>query len=529
MKKFKNTFALICAALMILALLPSCAGADGASYSDVNSGDWFFENVTQMSADGLLKGYSDGTFKPGSTITSAEFVTVVSRAAGLGESASQNSHWAGGLMQTALDKGFYDWDEIPPTAETYDLPITRQLAVKITMNAFLPQASGDYTTETAKIKDFDQLDGRYYNAVIAAYASGVAGGDDNGRFNPKSSLTRAEACALISRAMQKSDEALSSSEAPAPPQPSTAPPQAPSVYTKGGVSENGHLKVVGTQLCNERGEAVVLRGMSSHGIQWFGNFLSEAAIKSTAERGANLFRVAMYTSENGYIQNPSLSQTLNEAVDTALSLDMYAIIDWHILSDGNPNTYINEAKAFFAATAERYKDSAGVIYEICNEPNGNVSWSGDVKPYAEEIISTIRGIDGDAVILVGSPTWSQDLHEVAKDPLSAENIMYTCHFYAGTHTDWLRSRISDALAQNIPVFISEWGTSDASGGGGVYIDEAQKWLDFLNENRISWANWSLCDKGESSAAVVGGANISDGISDDELTASGKFVFSHFAD
>ena len=201
MKKFKNTFALICAALMILALLPSCAGADGAAYSDVNSGDWFFENVTQMSADGLLKGYSDGTFKPGSTITSAEFVTVVSRAAGLSESASQNSHWAGGLMQTALDKGFYDWDEIPPTAETYDLPITRQLAVKITMNAFLPQASGDYTTETAKIKDFDQLDGRYYNAVIAAYASGVAGGDDNGRFNPKSSLTRAEACALITRAM----------------------------------------------------------------------------------------------------------------------------------------------------------------------------------------------------------------------------------------------------------------------------------------------------------------------------------------
>lgn len=529
MKKFKNTLALLCAALLLSVSPLGCADAEGARYSDVKSGDWFYENVTQMSEDGLLKGYSDGTFKPNDTITSAEFVTVAARAAGLGESTPQNSHWAGGLMQTALGRGLYDWDEIPPTAETYDLPITRRLAVKITMNALLPQASGDYNTETAKIKDFDQLDGRYYNAVIAAYAAGVAGGDDNGRFNPNSNLTRAEACALISRAMLKAGGAPVVSPTADAQQAAPAPVPSSSVYTKGGVSENGHLKVVGTQLCNERGEAVVLRGMSSHGIQWFDRFLSETVIKSTAERGANLFRVAMYTNENGYIQNPSLAQTLTNAVDTALSLDMYAIIDWHILSDGNPNTYINEAKAFFASAAERYKDSAGVIYEICNEPNGSVSWSGDVKPYAEEVISVIRGIDSDAVILVGSPTWSQDLHEAAKDPLTAENIMYTCHFYAGTHTDWLRSRILDALSQNLPVFISEWGTSDASGGGGVYLDEAQKWIDFLNQNRISWANWSLCDKGESSAAVISGANISDGISDDELTSSGKFVFSHFAD
>lgn len=139
------------------------------------------------------------------------------------------------------------------------------------------------------------------------------------------------------------------------------------------------------------------------------------------------------------------------------------------------------------------------------------------------MIPVIRA-NTNAIILVGSPTWSQDLHEAAKNLINAENIMYTCHFYAGTHTDWLRQRIADC---GLPVFVSEWGTSAADGNGGVYLDEAQSWIDFMNERGISWANWSLCDKNESSAALVNGANVNDGISEDELTESGKFVFKNF--
>ena len=178
---------------------------------------------------------------------------------------------------------------------------------------------------------------------------------------------------------------------------------------------------------------------------------------------------------------------------------------------------------FFGEMSERYKDSNAVLYEICNEPNGNVTWNDNVKPYAETVIPVIRA-NTNAIILVGSPTWSQDLHEAAKNPINAENIMYTCHFYAGTHTDWLRQRIADC---GLPVFVSEWGTSAADGNGGVYLDEAQRWIDFMNERGISWANWSLCDKNESSAALVNGANVNDGISEDELTESGKFVFKNF--
>ncbi len=49
----------------------------------------------------------------------------------------------------------------------------------------------------------------------------------------------------------------------------------------------------------------------------------------------------------------------------------------------------------------------------------------------------------------------------------------------------------------------------------------------MDENGISWANWSLCDKNETSAVVRNGADISDGISKDELTESGRLVWEHF--
>jgi len=519
MGALKRFAAALTAAVILLSVC--AAAAEGGGFTDVKEGQWFYDNVTAMVQKGYLAGYPDGSFRPENIITAAEFVTVAARAGGLQGAQTQAGHWASPLLQAALDKGWYDWDEIPPTCENYDEPIARQLAVKIIMRAFAPDLRGDYNTESAKIKDFSLLDGRYYEPVLAAYSAGIVNGDDQGNFNPKGNLKRSEACALITRAVEKLGAGgVTPSPVPTP----TVPP----ITAKHGVSENGHLRVIGTQLCNEAGEAIVLRGMSSHGIQWFPRFLSGDVIGSTADRGANLFRAAMYTAENGYIANKAeMKQRLINTVDTVIALDMYVIIDWHILSDGNPNTYKAEAKAFFEEMAERYKGNPAVLYEICNEPNGNVTWAGDVKPYAEEIIEAIRAVDDKAVILVGSPTWSQDLHEAAKDPIKGENIMYTCHFYAGTHTSWLRDRISAVMRQGLPVFVSEWGTSDASGNGGVYLDEAQRWIDFMNENRISWANWSLCDKGESSAAIRPGADVSGGIGDGDLSESGKFVFAHF--
>ncbi len=168
-----------------------------------------------------------------------------------------------------------------------------------------------------------------------------------------------------------------------------------------------------------------------------------------------------------------------------------------------------------------------MLYEICNEPNGNVSWAKDVKPYAQEVVKAIRGAGSDGVILIGSPTWSQDIHLAAADPVPGKNLMYPLHFYAGTHGKNLRDRIDAAMKAGLPVFVSEWGTSRADGSGGVFLTEAKEWLDFLDKRSVSWANWSLCDKNETSAALRPGASPNGGWKQSDLSEAGKFVFSRF--
>ena len=142
---------------------------------------------------------------------------------------------------------------------------------------------------------------------------------------------------------------------------------------------------------------------------------------------------------------------------------MYAIIDWHILSDGNPQTHQSEAKTFFSEMSKEFAKNTNVLYEICNEPNGNTSWS-QIKSYAQEVIPAIRKNDPDAVILVGTPNWSQYVDQAAADPIRGyDNIMYTLHFYADTHRDSLQSTMVSALSKGLPIFVSEYGICDASG------------------------------------------------------------------
>ena len=161
-----------------------------------------------------------------------------------------------------------------------------------------------------------------------------------------------------------------------------------------------------------------------------------------------------------------------------------------------------------------------------SEPNGNVSWAGQVKPYAERVVSAIREYSG-GVILIGSSTWSQDIHLPAADPVEGENLMYTLHFYAGTHGKDLQNRLEKAFGDGLPVFVSEWGTSRADGSGGVFSEEAKTWLALLSKYNISWCGWSLCDKNETSAALKPGTAPDRAWTENDLSESGKLMFGAF--
>nr|4XZW_A Chain A, endo-glucanase chimera C10 [synthetic construct] len=297
--------------------------------------------------------------------------------------------------------------------------------------------------------------------------------------------------------------------------------------TKTPVAKNGQLQVVGTALLNRDGKPFQLRGISTHGLQWFGQFANKDAFQTLRDDWkANVVRLAMYTdpNANGYIAQPEwLKAKVKEGVEAAKELGMYVIIDWHILNDNDPNLYKEQAKRFFAEMAREYGNTPNVIYEIANEPNGDVTWEEKIRPYADEVIRTIRSIDRDNLIIVGTGTWSQDVDDVASDPLPYKNIMYALHFYAGTHGQFLRDKANYALSKGTPIFVTEWGTSDASGDGGVFLDQSREWLKYLDSKTISWVNWSLCDKNEASAALRPGADPHGGWGDDHLSDSGRFI------
>ena len=294
-------------------------------------------------------------------------------------------------------------------------------------------------------------------------------------------------------------------------------------------SQNGALSVKGTQLVDEKGQAVQLRGISTHGIAWFPDFVNQDAVMQLSKDwGANLFRIAMYTDENGGYctdgDKEKLKALVTDGVEYAKQADMYVIVDWHILHDSNPLTHKAEALQFFKEMTEKLKGEKHVLYEICNEPNGGTGWE-DIKAYADEVIPVIRENTPDAVILVGTPTWSQEIDKPQNDPISGyDNIMYTLHFYAATHKEDLRSKMVNAVEAGTPVFVSEYGLCDASGNGGNDLGQAQSWIDTMDQHGISYAVWSFCNKEETSALIASSCRKTSDFTREDLSESGKWIY-----
>lgn len=294
-------------------------------------------------------------------------------------------------------------------------------------------------------------------------------------------------------------------------------------------SKHGKLSVKGTKLVDKNGKQFQLRGVSTHGLSWFPQYVNKKAFKQLRDKwGCNVVRLAMYTGEyNGYCtgdeQNrKNLEKLVQQGVKYATELDMYVIIDWHILSDGNPNTYLKESKSFFKKMSKKYKDNDHVLYEICNEPNGGVSWS-DVRSYATKIVKTIRKNDKDKIIIIGSPTWSQDVDVAAQNPVKGKNLVYSLHFYASTHKDWLRQKAQTALDQGLALMVTEFGICDASGNGWIDEAEANRWIEFLDKNNISYMMWSFCNKAESASILKPECTKTYGFRKSDLSQAGLWL------
>lgn len=295
------------------------------------------------------------------------------------------------------------------------------------------------------------------------------------------------------------------------------------------VALHGKLNVSGTNITDKNGDIFQLKGVSTHGIAWFPQYVNQDAFEFMRDEWKiNVVRLAMYSNPNdGYSREKW--NIVKNGVGYATNAGLYVIIDWHILNDNNPNTYKSEAIEFFKEMATIYKDNINVIYEICNEPNGDVTWERDIKPYAEEVISEIRKIDDDAIIICGTPTWSQDVDVVSQSPIKDQNnIVYALHFYAATHKEDLRAKLTTAINNGLPVFVSEFGICDASGNGNIDENEANIWINLLNKNNISWVCWNLSNKNEASSLLSSTTDKVTNWTHNELSKSGKWLVNKIA-
>ncbi|MBS1654809.1 MAG: glycoside hydrolase family 5 protein [Bacteroidetes bacterium] len=294
------------------------------------------------------------------------------------------------------------------------------------------------------------------------------------------------------------------------------------------VKEHGALHVDGIQLKDELNNAVVLRGMSFGWHCLWPRFYNAGAVEWLHnDWGCTVIRAAMGIElPNGYKEKPEWSkEKIITVVDAAIKEGVYVIIDWH-----SHNINLPEAKDFFKEMATKYGNYPNVIYELFNEPDQE-TWP-EVKAYATEVINTIRAIDKDNIILVGNPHWDQDLNTVADDPLTGfSNIMYTMHFYAATHKQWLRDRCEYAMNKGIPVFISECAGMESSGDGPIDYAEWKAYIDWAEAHQLSWITWSVSDKNETCSVLKPSASSNGHWKTADLKESGiktREILRHYA-
>lgn len=289
------------------------------------------------------------------------------------------------------------------------------------------------------------------------------------------------------------------------------------------------LQVSGGVLVDAKERPVTLRGMSTHGLGWYPRYLNAGAMKTLKQYGANVIRLAMYTeTSSGYLEEPRNLDFVYIGIENAIAENLYVIVDWHILSDGNPLTHMEEAIAFFSEISERYGQTPNILYEICNEPNGDTTWE-DIAAYAAMVIPAIRENAPEAVVLVGTPNYSSRLRDAMASPLPFSNLLYSYHKYIDVSPEAEDSQeywLQKAVETGFPVFVTEWGIN-GSEGENMDLANARQFVKFLNENQISWCGWALSNAEEIHGTISPDSDKLSGWGWEDLTPGGRLMFSSF--
>jgi len=297
------------------------------------------------------------------------------------------------------------------------------------------------------------------------------------------------------------------------------------------LSQNGRLSVCGTQLCNAHGFPIQLRGISTHGLQWYGwgDCITDESLDAIKnDWGADIVRVSMYIQEDGYETNPQFyTDMVDTIVENLYQRGLYALIDFHMLDPGDPNYNLERAKTFFSHVSATHGAKGNVLYEIANEPNG-VYWSS-IKTYADQVIPVIRANDPDGIVIVGTPDWSSlgysgtpAIDSISNNPIDDDDVMYTFHFYAASHGQYYRTGF-DQASDILPLFVTEFGTQNYAGEETNDFVSTELFFDIMDEKKISWINWNFSDDWRSGAVLKTGSCAAGEWTGDALKEAGTWI------
>ncbi len=172
-------------------------------FTDVNEGDWFFEDVMAGVENGYIQGVGNGRFDPYGDITRAQFACLIARAMGFEEPAEgtevdtrfidvPSDYWGAAAIafcQQGLIEGYSNGEFRP---QNY---ITRQEVATILARAFdLTEISDEKYVDDNLIPEWSS------DAIYMNKAAGIMNGDAAGTFRPAANMNRAEAATVLMNA-----------------------------------------------------------------------------------------------------------------------------------------------------------------------------------------------------------------------------------------------------------------------------------------------------------------------------------------
>ncbi len=201
------------AAILLFTCIPVNAVAGQAyikhQFSDVRETDWFYPTVSKLVEKGYIGGYPDGTFKPQNNIRVSEFTKILISAIGYQVDVSKGGYWAEGYINKAKELGIIQDNEF----DDYDRYITRGEMARMVVRAGTgTSAKGkgisldvpeNYKSYSYLITDYSTLDPDSKDIALKVFVSGIISGFSDGSFGFDKNATRAEACAILMRFLEK--------------------------------------------------------------------------------------------------------------------------------------------------------------------------------------------------------------------------------------------------------------------------------------------------------------------------------------